>query len=73
MTDIIHIQSISQLYHLMEIEKPVHPLISVVRHTTSMKLNFGGIRFNSDLYFISLKENIESLFDRIEKIREILV
>ena len=58
MTEFIHIKSISQLHHLMEIEKPVHPLISVVRHSKDMKISFGNVRFNSDLYFISLKENI---------------
>ncbi len=62
MTEFIHIKSISQLHHLMEIEKPVHPLISVVRHSKDMKISFGNVRFNSDLYFISLKENIKGSF-----------
>jgi len=62
MTEFIHIQSISQLHQLMEIEKPVHPLISVVRHSKDMKISFGNARFNSDLYFISLKENIKGSF-----------
>lgn len=62
MTEFIHIQSISQLHQLMEIEKPVHPLISVVRHSKDMKISFGNVRFNSDLYFISLKENIKGSF-----------
>ncbi len=62
MSDIIHIKSISQLHQLLNIEKPLHPLISVVRHTKEMNLNFGNARFNSDLYFISLKENIKGSF-----------
>lgn len=62
MSDIVHIKSISQLHSLLAIEKPVHPLISVVRHSSSMNLNFGDTRFNSDLYFISLKENIKGAF-----------
>lgn len=62
MTEFIHIQSISQLHQLMEIDKPVHPLISVVRHSKDMKVSFGNARFNSDLYFISLKENIKGSF-----------
>lgn len=62
MTEFIHIQSISQLHQLMEIEKPVHPLISVVRHSKDMKISYGNARFNSDLYFISLKENIKGSF-----------
>ena len=62
MTEFIHIQSISQLHQLMELEKPVHPLISVVRHSKDMKISFGNVRFNSDLYFISLKEHIKGSF-----------
>jgi AraC-like DNA-binding protein len=62
MSDIVHIKSISQLHSLLAIEKPEHPLISVVRHSSTMNLDFGDTRFNSDLYFISLKENIQGSF-----------
>jgi AraC-like DNA-binding protein len=62
MTEFIHIQSISQLHQLLEIDKPLHPLISVVRHSKDMKISFGNARFNNDLYFISLKENIKGSF-----------
>ncbi|MCC5945330.1 MAG: AraC family transcriptional regulator, partial [Bernardetiaceae bacterium] len=62
MSDIIHIKSISQLHSLLALERPVHPLISVIRHSSTMNLNFGDTRFNSDLYFISLKENIKGVF-----------
>lgn len=62
MKEIIHINSISQMHNLMEIEKPVHPLISVVRHTKDMKISFGDARFYLELYFISLKENIKGSF-----------
>jgi AraC-like DNA-binding protein len=62
MSNIIHLKSVSQLHHLLNIEKPVHPLISVVRHTSEMNLNFGNVRFNNNLYFISLKENIVGSF-----------
>lgn len=62
MNKLIHIQSITQLHKLMEIQKPVHPLISIVRHTPKMKINFGDTRLIFDLYFISLKENIQGSF-----------
>lgn len=62
MSDIIHLKSVSQLHRSLDIEKPVHPLISVVRHTSEMNLNFGNVRFNNNLYFISLKENITGSF-----------
>lgn len=63
MRDIIHIKSIAQLHDLLAIEKPLHPLISVVRHSNTMNLNFRDTRFNSDLYFISLKENTKGSFN----------
>ena len=59
MNDILQIKSISEMHQLLEIEKPAHPLISVVRHTKGMNLSFGGnLSVNNHLYFISLKENI---------------
>jgi len=33
MKDILQIKSISEIHQLLEVEKPTHPLISVVRHT----------------------------------------
>jgi AraC-like DNA-binding protein len=51
------------MHQLLNIEKPAHPLISLVRHTKDMDLRFAnGIRVNSHLYFISLKENIQGAF-----------
>ncbi|GAA5219974.1 helix-turn-helix domain-containing protein [Membranihabitans marinus] len=62
MTSIYTIESVAHLHNLLEIEKPVHPLISVVRHSPSMRIDFGDVRFNSELYFISLKEDINGSF-----------
>ena len=63
MNDILDIRSISEIHQLLGLEKPTHPLISVVRHTKDMDLSFAnGIRVNSHLYFISLKENIQGAF-----------
>ena len=63
MNDILDIKSISEMHQLLNIEKPAHPLISVVRHTKDMNLNFGNdVRLNNHLYFISLKENIQGKF-----------
>jgi AraC-like DNA-binding protein len=51
------------MHRLLDIEKPAHPLISVVRHTKDMNLSFGeNLRINNHLYFISLKENIQGAF-----------
>lgn len=59
---IYKIHSISQLHDLLQIDKPAHPLISVVRHTPDMRLDFDDVRFSMDLYFISLKEMIAGTF-----------
>jgi len=59
MSQIIHIKSVPHLHQLLQINAPSHPLISIVRHTKDMNLEFGDVTFNSDLYFISLKENIK--------------
>jgi AraC-like DNA-binding protein len=63
MNDILQIKSISEMHQLLEIEKPAHPLISVVSHTKDMNLSFGkNLRVNNHLYFISLKENMQGAF-----------
>jgi AraC-like DNA-binding protein len=63
MSKILHIESISKMHRLLNINKPLHPLISVVRHSKEMNLNFGkNVRVNNHLYFISLKENIQGGF-----------
>ena len=63
MKNFLDIKSIDQAHQLLAIEKPVHPLISLVRHTKNMNLSFGNnMRINSHLYFISLKENIKGAF-----------
>jgi AraC-type DNA-binding domain-containing proteins len=59
---IYKIHSISEMHNLLEIGKPNHPLISVVRHTPDMRLDFEDVRFAMDLYFISLKEKIAGTF-----------
>ena len=63
MNDFLHINSISQIHELLGFEKPVHPLVSVIRHTKDMDLSFAkDLRVNNHLYFISLKENIQGTF-----------
>ena len=48
MNDILQIKSISEMHQLLDIEKPAHPLISVVRHTKGMNLSFGkNLRVNN--------------------------
>jgi AraC-like DNA-binding protein len=63
MKQILEIKSIDQLHRLMQLKPPLHPLVSVVRHSAEMNVNFAkNIRVNNHLYFISLKENIQGAF-----------
>jgi AraC-like DNA-binding protein len=63
MNKIKTIHSISEMHQLLQIDKPVHPLISVVRHSKEMNLDFGkNVWTSNHLYFISLKENIQGEF-----------
>ena len=59
---IYKIHSIAEIHDLLNVGKPAHPLISVVRHTPDMNLDFEDVRFSMDLYFISLKEKIAGTF-----------
>ena len=63
MNSILEIKSIAQLHHLMDTRPPLHPLVSVIRHSTGMNVNFASnMKVNNHLYFISLKENIQGAF-----------
>jgi AraC-like DNA-binding protein len=63
MNDILHIKSISEIHKVLGYKKPVHPLISVIRHKKDMDISFANnVRVNNHLYFISLKENIQGTF-----------
>jgi AraC-like DNA-binding protein len=53
----VHHKSISQLHEVMGLEKPTHPLITII---DTSKLAYGeevlGIKISSDLYCIALKD-----------------
>jgi len=55
--DIFHVKSISQVHEAFGLEKPTHPLISVVDVS---ELEFGeefvGIKYSSELYTIAMKD-----------------
>ena len=42
----LHIKSISEVYQLLDIDKPAHALISIVRYTKGMNLSFGKDSYN---------------------------
>ncbi len=63
MNDLIHVTCISELNRLLEIGKPLHPLVSILRHSTAgMRTDFENMRVKLGLYAISLKETIRGSF-----------
>ena len=56
MKEIIRVESITRVHDFFGLEKPKHPLISVVRNYQSWEeIDFQNNRFVIDLYQVSLK------------------
>ena len=47
MSEIVTIKSITEAHQLLGIEKPVHPLISVFKHTPDMNTDITGVLWQS--------------------------
>ncbi len=59
MNKIIHIDSIGQAQKLFGMQPPKHPLVSVMWARDFPDFNqFKGLKFNTDLYMVSLKDGI---------------
>lgn len=60
MSNIYHIQTISEIHTQMGLPKPKHPLVSVIQEfPEGQAINLQGMRFSTDLYSISLKSDLE--------------
>lgn len=62
MPDFIHIKSIAEVHRLFGLEKPKHPLISIIRKWPEIDFDFGNAKVISALYMISLKGNVSGSF-----------
>ncbi|MEM8887119.1 MAG: helix-turn-helix domain-containing protein [Bacteroidota bacterium] len=62
MSDLIHINSVSDAHRLMGFDKPQHPLISIFQHKPGMANASKNMRITSSLYFIALKEGFKGSF-----------
>lgn len=56
----ISIHSISELHHVLGIQKPDHPLISVIKIENIPRLDYDSIRVSFELFNISLKRNVKN-------------
>lgn len=59
MNKIIQIKTISEIHRFLNVEKPLHPLISVCEHIPDMNLKITNTKVFFDFYIISLKSDIK--------------
>ncbi|MFK7801354.1 MAG: helix-turn-helix domain-containing protein [Anaerolineae bacterium] len=55
MAEFFHIKTISEVHRVFGLEKPKHPLISIIRKWPTSDFDFGNVKVISDLYTLSLK------------------
>ena len=62
MEQIIHIESIAQVYQYLDADEPPHPLITLIRKWPKMNLDLSQVRLTSDLYLVAMKREIQGSF-----------
>ncbi|MEL6256065.1 MAG: helix-turn-helix domain-containing protein [Bacteroidota bacterium] len=62
MSNLIHLNSISEVHRLLGFEKPEHPLLSIFRHKPDYAKMTQDVRVTSSLYFIALKDGFRGSF-----------
>ena len=55
MADIYRIKSISEVHQMFGLDKPKHPLITIIRKWPQIDFDFGNIKLTSELYLLSMK------------------
>jgi AraC-like DNA-binding protein len=55
MADFYHIKSVSEVHKLFGLEKPLHPLITIIKQWPKIDIDFGEMKITSDLYLLSMK------------------
>ena len=63
MKEVVHIKSISEVHSILGIEKPKHPLVSILKvDSTITDFDFGDVTYVLDFYQISFKEGFSGSF-----------
>lgn len=62
MSEFFHIKSIAEVHHLFGLEKPLHPLITVIKEWPDVDFSFGEMKVTSDLYLLGMKGNVRGSF-----------
>ena len=62
MSDFFHIKSVAEVHRLFGLEKPLHPLITIIREWPDVDFDFGNAKVTSDLYLMGMKGNVKGSF-----------
>ena len=62
MSNFYHIKSIAQVHHLFGLEKPLQPLITIIKEWPNIDFNFGNTKLISELYLLGMKGNVRGSF-----------
>jgi len=54
-----HIKTIAEVHSIFGLEKPLHPLITLIKKWPQTNLDFSEIKITSDLYLLSMKGKIK--------------
>jgi AraC-like DNA-binding protein len=55
MADIYRIKSVSEVHQMFGLDKPKHPLITIIRKWPQIDFDFGNVKLTSELYLLSMK------------------
>ncbi len=62
MSTVIHVRTISEMYGMLNMGSPIHPLLTIVREWPETKMDLNQVKFTSDLYYFALKGKISGAF-----------
>ena len=62
MADFFHLKTITELHQLFGLEKPLHPLITVIKDWPKINFDISNLKMTSDLYLLSMKGNVKGTF-----------
>lgn len=55
MADIYRIKSISEVHQMFGLDKPKHPLITIIKKWPQIDFDFGKVKLTSEFYLLSMK------------------
>jgi AraC-like DNA-binding protein len=55
MSEFYRIKSISEVHEMFGLEKPMHPLITIIRKWPKVDFDFSNVKLSSDLFLLSMK------------------